>query len=249
MNFLDFLFPKKCLGCGQKGQYFCQDCAAKIELVDKPICPVCVKPSPFGQTHPRCQTRYTIDGLTSVFAYQGVIREALKQLKYRFRFDLAEELAALIQHRIKVGSIQQLNLKKTIVVPVPLHQWRQDWRGFNQAAVLAKILAEKMGLPFYEDLLMRKRYTKPQTGLDKEGRRKNVEKAFAVSSKLKVQSSKLQIEVQKEIKSTSPNILISQYPNVVLFDDVWTTGATMKICSNLLKRAGLKKVWGLTVAR
>lgn len=231
MSFLDFLFPKKCLGCGKKGRYFCQDCIAKIELIDRPICPICVRPSPFGQTHPRCQTKYTIDGLTSVFTYQGIIREGLKQLKYRFRFDLAEELVTLILNSIKVNSIQSLNFKKTMIVPVPLHQWRQDWRGFNQASVLAKILAEKMDLPFCENLLKRKRYTKPQTGLKREDRKKNVEEAFKVNPAYKT------------------DCLYTTNKHVVLADDVWTTGATMRVCGNLLKRAGFKKVWGLTVAR
>ena len=228
MSFLDFLFPEKCLGCGQTGKYFCEKCASKIELIDKPICPVCVNPSPFGQTHPRCQTRYAIDGLTSVFAYSGIIRQTIKQLKYRVHFDLAGDLVTLILNSIKVKPNFKLDLKKTVVVPVPLHRWRRDWRGFNQAGLLAKILARELDLSFCEDLLVRKHYTQPQTGLKKEDREKNVKNAFEVNRAYKTYKT---------------------YKNVFLVDDVWTTGATMKICANLLKRNGFKKVWGLTVAR
>lgn len=226
VSFLDFLFPKKCLGCGRGGQYFCHQCLAKALLINQPICPVCRRPSPFGQTYPPCQTRYTIDGLTSVFAYQGLIRKGIKDLKFRFRFDLSEELITLLLNHNAVKSLQFLDLKKTIVVPIPLHPWREDWRGFNQAAVLAKILAEKLKLPFYEDLLTRTRYTESQTGLEKEERQKNVEEAFQVNQAYKLANG-----------------------HVVLMDDVWTTGATMRTCANLLKRVGFEKVWGLTVAR
>lgn len=257
MAFLDFLFPKKCLGCGKKGKYFCDECVAKTELIERPICPICVKPFPFGQTHHHCQTRYTIDGLTSVFVYEGIIREGIKQLKYRFYFDLADELGTILLNRNVVNPAQFLDLKKTVIVPVPLHRWRQDWRGFNQAALLAQILARKLNLPFCGGLLVRTRYTEPQTGLKKEERKRNVERAFEVNEKyISVNPRAAQKEIDDTIKARAPLNQRKSRPlgivlptSVLLFDDVWTTGATMKVCAKLLKRAGFKKVWGLTVAR
>lgn len=235
MFFLDFLFPKKCLGCDQKGQYFCSSCQGSIRLVEHPICPVCCRLYPTGQTHCFCQTRYTINGLVSVFVYQGVVRKAIGKLKYRFQFDLAKELVDLmldsLARRYPEFISGLADRGSFLVVAVPLHQWRQDWRGFNQSALLAKILAKKLDLPFCEDLLVRKHHTPPQTGLKKEARQKNVEKAFEVNEKYKT------------------NRVNKTYKQVVAFDDVWTTGATMRTCANLLKRAGFEKVWGLTLAR
>ena len=257
VSFLDFLFPKKCLGCGKKGKYFCPACLNKAEIIGFPVCPVCRRPSPFGRTHPKCQTRYALDGLTSVFAYRGLIRKGIKDLKFRFRFDLSGELISLLLNRNIVKSLQFLDLKRTIVVPIPLHPWREDWRGFNQAAVLAKILAEKLNLPFYENLLVRTRYTESQTGLKKEERQENVENAFKINEKyISVNQRRRPNETlglksgpwtAYQRKSESYGIQIPR--SVILFDDVWTTGATMQTCANLLKRAGFEKVWGLTLAR
>ena len=112
------------------------------------------------------------------------------------------------------------------IIPVPLHWWRENDRGFNQSSLIGQTLSKKLGLAYF-DALKRVRYTKPQVKLKGFGRHQNIRNAF----------------------SLSPNILISQSPNILLLDDVWTTGSTLRECCYVLKRNGAKKVWAITLAR
>ena len=113
------------------------------------------------------------------------------------------------------------------LVPIPSHWYRQNIRGFNQAELLGEKLAVKMGWKFLPNLLVKTHPTPPQVGLKGTPRRQNLRGVFAVS----------------------PNILVSQYPSIILFDDVLTTGSTRKEASKVLKEAGVKKLWCLTIAR
>jgi len=234
MFLLDFLFPRCCLGCGREGSYFCHSCLKLIKPLEKFICPVCEKPAFNGQTHPRCQTKYTLDGLVSIFPYEGMIKAALSKLKYKFITDLTQELAGSIVRTIELNLTDQFkSLKwffidhKSILFPIPLYWQRENWRGFNQSELLGKKIAEHFGWRMKTDVLIRQRFTKPQVGLKSDKRQENIQGAFKIS----------------------PNIQISQYPNILLFDDVWTTGSTLKEACKTLKMAGAKEVWGLTICR
>ena len=227
---LDFLFPRRCLGCSQWGQYFCSQCLNLVLLGPGRICPICTKPAVGGLTHPGCSRPWGLDGLTSIFTYQGLMEKAIKKLKYNFISDLAEDLVELFLsfcgedkffgHFCQRGEVYFL--------PVPLHPRRKRWRGFNQAELLGEMIASNLGLTYSPDLLIRTKNTKPQTKLDEEERRKNIRGAFSLdkNSKFDIRNSKF-----------------------ILFDDVWTTGSTLRECGQVLKRAGAKEVWGLTLAR
>ncbi len=233
MNLLDLLFPPRCLGCNKLGSYFCPSCQKEIKVWPIQICPVCCRSAIHGLTHPKCQTKYKPDGLVSIFVYQGLIKEAIRKLKYQpWRYHLAEELTTLITQNLPPNFLNTLNSPiPSLLVPVPLHWFRQNWRGFNQSAILGKQLAKKSKVKFLPDLLSRLRYTQPQTGLKAKQRKENIQEAFKIHPKY------------------SPNILVSQYPSIFLFDDVWTTGATMTECSRVLKKAGFPKVFCLTLCR
>ena len=209
MNILDFLFPRCCLGCGKKGRYFCDDCLQRVEPASPQIYPV----------------RYPLDGLISLFAYQGLIRQAIIKLKYHFVADLADEIVNLA-FRLNEKSFSDFNLDDYLLVSVPLHWRRRNWRGFNQSEVLGRKLAQKLKIKFAPDLLIRKRLTQPQVKLKQKERRQNVRAAFDINYKI-----------------------YKNYKHYIVFDDVWTTGATMKECARVLKKAGAKKVLGLTLAR
>lgn len=230
MNVLDLLFPKRCAGCGRLGRYFCARCSSIIRIIElnEAICPVCEKPAIDGATHPRCQTRYALDGLTSFFRYDGIIRKAVKALKYRFVSDLAQEFIGLIPpSALDNLTMQQFN--NCVFIPIPLHPSRLRHRGFNQAEALGRFFAEKIRISLKTDILRRVRKTIPQVEMkNRKERLKNMDKVFAVK-----------------------DITIQQYKNsvIILFDDVFTTGATLREAANALKRAGAKFVWGVTMAR
>lgn len=227
----DLLFPRRCLGCGHSGSYFCQKCLSQIEIVQRFSCPQCHRPSQWGITHFSCQTPLALDGLISIFAYEGIFKKAIQKFKFRFVTDLSHEFTSLMYRFISLGFQEVFSQfdSSWILIPVPLHPWRQRQRGFNQSEILGKLLAEKMNWQFEPNLLIRSRFTQSQTLVkDKKKRQENVRHAFGLNpnSQFAIQDSKF-----------------------ILFDDVWTTGSTARECAKVLKRRGAKKVWTLTVAR
>jgi competence protein ComFC len=230
MNLLDFIFPKRCVGCGKLGRYFCERCTSTIRIIEsnEAICPVCEKPAIDGATHPRCKTKYSIDGLTSFFRYDGVVKKAVKAIKYRFISDLASEFISLIPDQGFDGELSRTARNNNVIVSIPLHSSRKRARGFNQAEVLGAILAKQLNIPIRTDILRRERSTTPQVEMkDRNKRLQNMEKVFS-------------------IHNSQFNI---HHSTIVLFDDVFTTGATMRSAANILKRAGAKRVWAVTMAR
>ncbi|MBI4066446.1 ComF family protein [Candidatus Gottesmanbacteria bacterium] len=231
MHFLDLLFPKRCLTCWRFGKYFCDRCAATVRVIEQreTICPICERPAIGGMTHPRCQTRYSLDGLTSIFRYNGIIREAVKTLKYRLVTDLAKEFVSLIPVTF-FDEVTKYRTNEASLIPIPLHSSRFRDRGFNQAEVLGKLLVDRSHIPVRTDILRRVRKTKPQVEMkDRKKRLVNMKHVFEISSHLPIS--------------------LSSHPTVILFDDVFTTGATMRAAGESLKRAGAKVVWAITMAR
>jgi competence protein ComFC len=225
MAIIDLIFPKKCLNCGKEGRYVCESCLQKVKFA-KPICPVCTRASIDGMIHIKCQRPQNLDGLVSFWAYDGVIRKAILGLKYKFALEITKELADLSIEKLKKSEI--LTSKKLILVPIPLHWHRENWRGFNQVEEIGKLISRKMGWDFMPDLLVRKTATVPQAELKREQRLTNVRDVFALNFDYKI----------PDIKYT-----------ILLFDDVWTTGTTIKEGAKELKKSGFKKVWGMTIAK
>ncbi len=227
---LDLIFPKKCLGCGQTGSYFCSSCLNLVSLEPRRICPVCLKPSLDGLTHPRCRRPHGLDGLTAVFADKGVIRKAIRKLKYKFVTDLASNLVELFlsfcgEDRVFSNLCCQENL---FLVPLPLHPSRKRWRGFNQAELLGKMISSNLDLVFEPKILRRKKKTQPQVGLSQKEFRQNLKGAFELN----------------------PDYSFPIADNrFILFDDLWMRGITLKEATKVLKRNRAKEVWGLTIAR
>ena len=218
---LDLFFPKRCLGCDTWGSYFCPQCLKKIRPFKNQICPVCQKLSFFGKTHPGCQTKFSLDGLVSIFPYKKEIKRAIIKLKYKLVTDLARELIEISSSNL------HFPLKgKLTIVPIPLHPRRERERGFNQAALLGELLAKKQGWKTENKLLKRVVHTPPQVSLKGKQREVNIKGVFELNQELG----------QKNL-------------NLVIFDDVWTTGSTLKESGRILKKVGFKKIWGLTLAR
>ncbi len=227
MHLLDLFFPKRCVGCGSVGRYFCAHCRLRIRNIEpyETICPVCEKSAISGMTHPRCRTRYTIDGLTSFFHYSGVIQRAVKAIKYRYVSDMVGELVSHIQP-IWIETIR-MHKKSYTMLPIPLHPGRMRERGFNQAEIFGKALAAVLNMEINQSILIRRRFTTPQVEMkDRETRLKNMAGVFALNTRAGFVGN-----------------------DVLLFDDVFTTGATLRSAAGVLKRAGARYVWGVTIAR
>ena len=188
----------------------------------KYICDMCYsKVTPYG----RNGDNY------SVFKYQGVIRKAIISLKYKFATDIADELVDACT--VRLANSQQLMTNEiqpgySYLVPIPLHRHRENWRGFNQAELIGQKLAKAMKWKFILDLLIRNKNTIPQVGLKGLSRRHNLSGVFSLNSIY--------------------NLLPVTY-NLVLFDDVYTTGSTIKEAKKVLKSAGFKNIYSLTIAR
>ncbi len=203
------------------------------------VCPFCERASLGGLVHPVCRRKFGLDGLWSLGIYQPPLRVAIQKIKYKWVKELAEVLINItLEYWATRGTILLDQIKKEqgknwLVVPVPLHWSRKNWRGFNQAELLGKLLADKMGLKYLE-ILKRIKKTKPQVRLTAYERKENIKGAFVLTKNPK--------PITNEASFLFRN-------NIVLIDDVWTTGSTLKECCYILKRGGAKVVWALTLAR
>lgn len=231
MNFiLDILFPKKCVGCKKEGAYFCGDCITDIKQTDL-VCPKCERLAIGGQTHPVCRRKFGLDGLWSLGIYQEPLRLAIQTLKYKRIKDLANILADItLEYWAKYQPFVLDLIKKDrgenwVIIPVPLHWWKENDRMFNQSSLFGQALSDSLGLTYLE-ALKRTRYTKSQVRLKGKQRQQNIRGAFDLSTDYPLQTT-----------------------NCLLIDDVWTTGSTLRECCWVLKRNGAKKVWALTLAR
>lgn len=160
----------------------------------------------------------------AIFEYKGVVRKAILALKYKFAYDIASELALVCTQELKKR--RKKEPKNIILVPIPLYKNRENFRGFNQTEILGEKIAKEMGWKYAPDLLIKQRETKHQVGLKGEQRRKNLSGVFTVN----------------------PNALVPSTYNLVLFDDVYTTGTTINEASKALKSYSFKSLGSLTIA-
>lgn len=223
MAVIDFIFPKKCIGCGRIGNYICDSCLSKVEIIENPICPECERQAIGGKTHPGCLRRLGLDGLIVVCRYKGIVRSAIQKIKYKWSYDISNVLVDLL-----VQNLWRFNFpQEAVLVPIPLHIKRKRWRGFNQAEILARELTNRFG-QVNLDLVERVFENKPQVGLSKKERKQNVRGIFV----LKRSVDKGQVKDK----------------DFLLVDDVFTSGATMSEAAGVLKRAGAKSVWAAAAA-
>lgn len=218
---LDWVFPPRCAGCGRPGGSWCPACATAAVPITPPVCSLCGIPWNDGERCWRCHDEpLQLDGVRSCYIYRGPIRRALHQVKFYGRYRIAQALAPLM-----VQGWRRFAMEADLLVPVPSPRARQRHRGYNQAAMLARALADHLSLPLCADALHRARATPSQVGLSHRDRRENMRGAFL------------------------SNPLRAQGQRVVVVDDVCTSGATLEACAAALYQAGAKSVWGFTLAR
>ena len=200
---LDVLFPVRCVGCGGSGAYICAACLAEVRRSP---------PSPPPESGP-------LAGVLTPFAYEGVVREAVRRLKYRGLRGLVPEMARPMTRELALAVPPPFTL-----VPVPLHPARLRERGFNQAELLARAVARSLDAPLDVGALRRSVETPSQVSMRGLAERlRNVRGAFAATGALDGET-------------------------VVLVDDVTTTGATLYAAAQTLLSAGASRVYGLAFA-
>jgi len=219
---LNLFFPQWCVGCGKEGDFICYSCRQSLPRIMPPLCPRCGKSQPSGILCPGCISwQAEIDGIRSPFRFDGVIRQAIYQLKYRNLRALIVPLAQLLNDYLVSSP-----LPGEALVPVPLHHKRLRERGYNQSSLLAQELGKLINLPVIDDWLIRLRHAPPQARTSTvEERRSNVAGAFTCRD--------------HRLRGKA----------VLLIDDVSTSGATLDACAAALKATEVTSVWGLVLAR
>jgi ComF family protein len=229
-HLLDCFYPPRCQVCKQFSEEpFCISCREQVVRIKPPICQSCGLALDPQATGPELcydcrKTPSPITWARAAGIYEGTLKEAILNFKFSGRRTLAQPLAGLLAETYGNGMCpkEEFNL----VSPVPLHPQRQNERGFNQSESLAEYFCQATGLALIKDLLQRVRPTIPQVMLPRQERAKNVRGAFAVSGEVEVSGK-----------------------DILLIDDIATTGATLKECARILHKAGAEKVCVLTVAR
>ncbi|TRZ50861.1 ComF family protein [bacterium] len=231
MFIIDLLFPKFCLGCGYIGVYLCQSCQDKLKPIKLDICLYCEEPSLYGLTHPNCTNKFNVDGLLVLYYYNPILKRIIKNIKYRLATEVWEEF----YRSIKTETIDRIGFYKRlasnfIIQPIPLTKNKFQERGFNQAQMIGLFFQRFLHFPIV-DLLIRKKETSAQAQIkNKKERYMNVKGMFDINDKCR-----------------DAKFCVST--NVILVDDVVTSGATVKEAAKILKQNGIKKVYILALAK
>ena len=219
---INLLFPPRCAVCdavlpyGKEG--ICMDCRGKLPFVEEPRCFRCGKTVENEEVElcGDCRRReHAFRQAFPVFQYIPPVSDAMAAMKYRGRAEYAIFYGELMADRFRDVWRE---IAPQALVPVPVHPNRLRKRGYNQAERLAAAMSKKTGIPVREDLLIRGEDTKAQKKLSREERALNLKAAFQPG------------------KGTVPEC-------VVLVDDIYTTGATVDTCAEVLLRNGAKRVY------
>ncbi len=225
---LDLLFPRRCPICEEiikkKNKYICDKCKDKITYNVEPVCKKCGKSiTTFEKEYCRacCTKNYYFDMGVSVFIHKADIKKSI----YRFKYSNKREYKDFYINELLKKHIRTIKYwDADVIIPVPLHKNKKIKRGFNQAEILAKELGKRLNIEVNKELLVRDINTSPQKELSLDKRKKNLEKAFKLTYG------------------------IVQYKKIILVDDIYTTGNTMNFCAKELKKAGVKKVYFVTLS-
>ena len=217
---LDLLYPPQCPGCGRVGVLFCDRCRWQVQAYPTAVCERCARPMLIRGLCPSCSVSQSpLEAVYPATVFVHPIRQAIHAFKYEGVADLAGPLADWLAATWRLH-----RLVADLIVPVPLHPKREAERGYNQSALLARELSQRVGVPVAPAGLVRTVRTRPQVGLSRDERRANIAGAFRCAGQI------------TDLR-------------IVLVDDVCTTGATLEACAAELKAAGAVQVHGLTVAR
>lgn len=229
----DIIFPPRCVTCNVlldegEGPHFCSVCTGHIGFIGRPLCPRCGVPFAGGDTDDHlcgdCLMHEPPFSIARALGrYEGTLLHAIHRFKYGGKIALGEILGALMaEFPYPRFSFAHYSL----LIPVPLHPKRLRQRMFNQSVILARTIGKHVSLPLEIMTLRRSVYTEPQVNLGKSERKLNVSGAFVVDRADRIVDER-----------------------IILVDDVYTTGSTVKECATALKKSGAEEVAVLTLAR
>lgn len=218
----DSLFPKYCLGCDKEGFVLCKDCDSRLAIDKVMLCPICKKEDDQGMCCSNCKKHSYLDLHVSIFEYEGLKAQLIEELKYQYIIDVLDIFEKYVSKFVEKN--RELFADNAVIIPVPLHKKRYAERGFNQAKLIADILAEELDLEV-KKLLKRTRNTTQQVKLSKDKRENNLKGAFETI-----------------------NLCSIKQNHAILVDDVFTTGSTLQECAKVIED-NFETVAGFTLAR
>lgn len=226
---LDLCFPPICLACSaridSKDPFLCSRCRENLELIEDFVCPVC---GAFDTNRQEdcsyCNSELiSFDKCRSLYPYNNVMRTLIHQLKYNEMTKISSYLAEkAVDYLRRHNPFPEVGC----ISPVPLHPTKARSRGYNQAALITKKIAASFSWTYRPNLIKRTKFTERQSHLAPEERKLNVSKAFSIDRKETVQDY-----------------------NILIIDDVFTTGATVNSICRLLREQLNGKIYVLTIAR
>lgn len=213
-DILTVIYPDHCIGCDKilragENKWVCDDCRCHFEIKDYRKCEICGRIIYHRGNCRICNSeKMYFDKGYSVFEYKEAVRNAIREFKYKGMFRYGEFLGKIMADY----AVNNIDAKFDYVTAVPLHPKRYRGRGYNQSEILAKAVARALGVE-YKNLLVRCVNTKPQNSLDRKERLKNIKGAFSIKENVSVENK-----------------------NILIIDDIFTTGSTVNECSKTLKK-------------
>lgn len=233
---LDTIFPVKCIECGKfadylKKEYLCKNCTKKMPIKQVLECIGCKTKTSAGRTCITCRNTNPIDQLLIVSDYNDpTVARIIKVLKYKFIKEALEPISVIIKRYVyQLSKNKKINLieENPVITCVPMQSRRLNWRGFNQAGLIAQSLADILQLDSKTDILIQIKKVRPQAEIEERSERlRKPLGIFKVANHATVQNK-----------------------TVIVVDDVCTTGATLNECARVLKESGASKVIGFVIAR
>lgn len=209
---------------------FCKHCNIKLEDSSKLLCDDCkpllnyVTKNNLNDLYKKNFSDSYVDEILCTFGYidENPIQALIHSLKYQANFKSADYIVKLIvEYHNNFGE----NLDIDLIIPIPLHKKKELLRGYNQSLILAKSLNKELKLKVDNSVLIRKKFTESQTKFNKKERLANVESAFYIKDEDKIKGK-----------------------NILLLDDVITTGATINECAKILKQKKANKIIAFSIA-
>ncbi len=219
-QFFDFFLPRYCTGCGKKLTYD-----------EKLVCPGCLSTIPLvdketieSEYNRKFKDDRIIEDFSSLYNFEKdkAFQDIIHSIKYNKKFLAGVFLGRLLAESLS-EKISSWNIE--LIIPVPLHHLKKAERGYNQSEYIAKGISKRSGIRMQNNVIRRVRYTQSQTTMSLKEREQNIANAFKVKRKKAITGK-----------------------NLLLVDDVITTGATVKECGKVLKDNGAKLVYACSTA-